>query len=276
MTRVTWSGQMSFLKTKVICSPVLPAGWRVSSPDFLTCIQLFWERVVGKMCRGQSWKVIWDMINTLFLTTVAFEPTFVTFHYTRGHFSVASHAFLSNFFGEQGRLKPPTIPFGIVACTFSNNLSQNSCIWFLEPNHANTHKFCYLCKICVNWCELSWRLLSFLYSNTHHSYPSHWLRKIVEKQNLKKLSATLLYGQLLYTNTACSRRFSLFHVYFIYFALPYSSWLIKIPVNTDNGHYLAVFSLNFSSAAKGPFMAGKAKNMPQRHTFLVGGGGGRG
>ena len=49
---------------------------------------------------------------------------------------------------------------------------------------------------------------------------------------------------------------------------------MKIPVNTDNGHYLAVFSLNFSSAGKGPFMAGKAKNMPQRHTFLVGGGGG--
>ena len=51
---------------------------------------------------------------------------------------------------------------------------------------------------------------------------------------------------------------------------------MKIPVNTDNGHYLAVFSLNFSSAGKGPFMAGKAKNMPQRYTFLVGGGGGRG
>ena len=140
--------------------------------------------------------------------------------------SVASHAFLSNFFGEQGRvIKPPTIPFGIVTCTFSNNLSRNSCIWFLEPNHANTHKFCYLCKICVNWCELSWRLLSFLYSNTHHSYPSHWLW-IMETQNLKKLSATLLYGPLLYINTGCSRRFSLFHIYFIYFALPYISWLI--------------------------------------------------
>ena len=27
-------------------------------------------------------------------------------------------------------LKPPTIPFGIVACTFSDNLSRNSCMWF--------------------------------------------------------------------------------------------------------------------------------------------------
>jgi len=35
-----------------------------------------------------------------------------------------------------------------------------------------------------------------------------------------------------------------------------------------------VFSLNFSSAGKGPFMAGKAKNMPLRCTFLEGRGGG--
>ena len=32
-----------------------------------------------KMCTRQSRKVIWDMINTLFLTTVAVEPTFVAF-----------------------------------------------------------------------------------------------------------------------------------------------------------------------------------------------------
>ena len=36
----------------------------------------------------------------------------------------------------------------------------------------------------------------------------------------------------------------------------------------------AVFSLNFSSAGKGPFMAGKAKNMSQRRTSLGGGGSG--
>ena len=34
----------------------------------------------------------------------------------------------------------------------------------------------------------------------------------------------------------------------------------------------AVFSLNFRSAGEGPFMAGKAKNMCQRCTFLGGGG----
>ena len=31
---------------------------------------------------------------------------------------------------------------------------------------------------------------------------------------------------------------------------------------------LPVFSLNFISAGKGPFMVGKAKNMPQGYTFL--------
>ena len=36
---------------------------------------------------------------------------------------------------------------------------------------------------------------------------------------------------------------------------------------------MTVFSLNFSSAGKGPFMAGKAKNMHQRCNLL---GGGRG
>jgi len=37
--------------------------------------------------------------------------------------------------------------------------------------------------------------------------------------------------------------------------------------------WLPVFSLNFSSAVKGPFMASKAKNMHQRCTFLQGMGG---
>ena len=35
------------------------------------------------MCTRQSRKVIWDMIDTLFLTTVAVEPAFVPFRYTK-------------------------------------------------------------------------------------------------------------------------------------------------------------------------------------------------
>ena len=39
------------------------------------------RKVVGKICTRQSRKVVWDMFNTLFLTTVAVEPTFVAFLY---------------------------------------------------------------------------------------------------------------------------------------------------------------------------------------------------
>ena len=37
------------------------------------------RKIVGKMCTPQSRKVIWDMINTLFRTTVHVEPTFAAF-----------------------------------------------------------------------------------------------------------------------------------------------------------------------------------------------------
>ena len=46
-------------------------------------------------------------------------------------------------------------------------------------------------------------------------------------------------------------------------------------VNVKGSLYIryAGFSLNFSSAGKGLFIASKAKNMPQRSTFLGGGEG---
>ena len=37
------------------------------------------RRLSDKMCTRQSRKVIWDMIDTLFLTTVAVESTFDAF-----------------------------------------------------------------------------------------------------------------------------------------------------------------------------------------------------
>ena len=42
-------------------------------------IQLFRERLSKKLFTRHSQKVIWDMINTLVLETVAVEPTFVAF-----------------------------------------------------------------------------------------------------------------------------------------------------------------------------------------------------
>ena len=38
------------------------------------------RKVVGKNVHTTTPKVIWDMINTLFLMTVDVEPTFVAFH----------------------------------------------------------------------------------------------------------------------------------------------------------------------------------------------------
>ena len=46
---------------------------------------------------------------------------------------------------------------------------------------------------------------------------------------------------------------------------------VTVTICYTNGR-LPVFSLNLSSAGKGPFMAGKAKNMCQRCTFLGGRG----
>ena len=58
-------------------------------------IQLFPERLSDKMCTRQSRKVIRDMMDTLFLTTVAVEPTFVPF---RQHSQTHFHGLSCQFF----------------------------------------------------------------------------------------------------------------------------------------------------------------------------------
>ena len=47
---------------------------------------------------------------------------------TRKHIFMASRASLSNFLWRTVNSKLPTIPIGVVACAFSDNLSRNSCI----------------------------------------------------------------------------------------------------------------------------------------------------
>ena len=47
---------------------------------------------------------------------------------------------LSNFFEKKENLKPPTMPFRIVACTFPDNLSRNSCIMRLTDTGTVTNK----------------------------------------------------------------------------------------------------------------------------------------
>ena len=90
------------------------------------------KKLVGKMCTRQSRKVIWDMINILFLTTVAVEPTFVAFLYARKHIFMAFCANSFKFLWRTVNSKPPTMPFGIVACTFFANPSRKSCIYYSQ------------------------------------------------------------------------------------------------------------------------------------------------
>ena len=75
----------------------------------------------------------------------ALESTFVAFLYhsqTYVH-GLSCHSF--KFLWRTVNSKPPTIPFGIVACTFVDNLSQNSCI------QVNVIKF----KLQASYSQLS-------------------------------------------------------------------------------------------------------------------------
>ena len=65
---------MSTITSIILFNAQLPkAGFHTSR------IQLYRERLSEKMCTRKSQKVIWDMIDALFLATVAVEPTFVAF-----------------------------------------------------------------------------------------------------------------------------------------------------------------------------------------------------
>ena len=59
------------------------------------------RKVVAKMCTRQSRKVIWDMINILFLTLQLSNLLLLLSFSTRRHISMAHLAILSNFFEEQ-------------------------------------------------------------------------------------------------------------------------------------------------------------------------------
>ena len=65
------------------------------------------------MCTRQSRKVVWDIINTLFLTTVAVEHAFLLSFSTRKHMSVASRAIFPNFFEEQSTRNYPQYLSGL-------------------------------------------------------------------------------------------------------------------------------------------------------------------
>ena len=61
--------------------------------------------------------------------TVAFKPTFVALLKQTPTYLLGLSCYSFNFLWRRVNSKPATIiPFGIVACTFSDNLSRNSCI----------------------------------------------------------------------------------------------------------------------------------------------------
>ena len=88
------------------------------------------RKVVGKNVHATIPKGSMGYEQDAVPDTVAIEPTLLLSFSNRKHMSVASRAILSNFFERTVNSKPPTIPFGIVACTFSDNLSRNSCMYF--------------------------------------------------------------------------------------------------------------------------------------------------
>ena len=63
--------------------------------------------------------------------------------------SVASRAILSNFLEKQWTQKQPTRPFGVVACTLSDNVSRNSCTISIAISGQLTHRGEYTIVIAV-------------------------------------------------------------------------------------------------------------------------------
>ena len=64
-------------------------------------IQLVQERLSEKMCTRQSRKVIWDLINTLFLTLYLLNLLLLLSFSIWKHRSMVSCAILSNFFEDK-------------------------------------------------------------------------------------------------------------------------------------------------------------------------------
>ena len=94
------------------------------------------RKVVGKTVTRQSGKVIWDMINTLFLTLWLSNLLLLLSFSIRKHTSMASRTILLNS-------KPPTIPFGILACTFSDNLLEiavYNLLSYHRPSSTSCHE----------------------------------------------------------------------------------------------------------------------------------------
>ena len=116
-----------------------------------TCtIQLFRENLSEKMPKRQSRNVIWDMINQERMRLHCSWHCSCRTYFCRFPLVLANmcpwplfcHSF--KFLWRRVNSKPHTIRFRIVACTFWNNLSRNSCIFISGGNivYGYKNRFC--------------------------------------------------------------------------------------------------------------------------------------
>ena len=92
--------------------------WNILFDLCVDHIQLFRERLSEKMCTRQARKVIWDMINALFLTLSLLNLLLLLYFKTRKHTPVASRAILSNFFEEKWTQNYPQYLSGLLCALF--------------------------------------------------------------------------------------------------------------------------------------------------------------
>ena len=112
-----------FLLTPAKCCKLCPQIWIYPL--------LYWRytaisrKFVGKkMCTQQSRKVIWDMINTLFLTVSLFNLLSLLSFSIRKHTSMASCVILSNFFEEQRTQNHPQYLSGLSRALFPTTVLE--------------------------------------------------------------------------------------------------------------------------------------------------------
>ena len=87
------------------------------APSGLSLRARFKERRLGT----RQWSIHWFW--RLYLSNLLLMLSFST----RKHISTAFRTNSFKFLSRTVNLKPPAMPFGIVACTFSDNFSRNSC-----------------------------------------------------------------------------------------------------------------------------------------------------
>ena len=127
------------------------------------------------MCTRQSQKVIWDMINTLFLTPQLSKLLLLLSFSTRKHTSKASCAILSNFIKEQRTQNHPQYLSGLSRALFRQPFSKQlyTCIY------VNLNFSC----CCVFFC-LQLR---------HGSNPEYEAEKKAELEKREKAIGLLTY-----------------------------------------------------------------------------------